>query len=370
MALPGSGQATVSWLAPLKDGGKPIDSYRVTPYLNGVGQTPITFVRSAIRQVIGSLTNGATYTFKVAAHSQIGWGSQSAASGAIVVGAPTAPRSVTAVPGNAQATVSWTVPVSSNASSITGYTVTPYVAGVAEAAHVFSSTATTETVTGLTNGTAYTFKVAATNGSGTGPQSAGASAAIVVGAPTAPRSVTAVPGNAQATVSWTVPVSSNASSITGYTVTPYVAGVAQAAHVFSSTATTETVTGLTNGTAYTFKVAATNGSGTGPQSAGASAAIVVGAPTAPRSVTAVPGNAQATVSWTVPVSSNASSITGYTVTPYVAGVAQAAHVFSSTATTETVTGLTNGTAYTFKVAATNGSGTGPQSAASGAITPT
>jgi len=50
-------------------------------------------------------------------------------------------------------------------------------------------------------------------------------------------------------------------------------------------------------------------------------------------------------------------------------VAQTAQTFSSTATTETVTGLTAGTSYTFKVAAINAAGTGPASAASAAATP-
>ena len=52
------------------------------------------------------------------------------------------------------------------------------------------------------------------------------------------------------------------------------------------------------------------------------------------------------------------------VTPYIAGVAQATQTFNTTATTETATGLTNGTAYTFTVAAINGVGTGTASAAS------
>ena len=58
------------------------------------------------------------------------------------------------------------------------------------------------------------------------------------------------------------------SPITGYVVTPYVGGTAKTAQTFNNTATTETVTGLTNGTAYTFKVAAINGVGTGNQFGG------------------------------------------------------------------------------------------------------
>ena len=74
------------------------------------------------------------------------------------------------------------------------------------------------------------------------------------------------------------------------------------------------------------------------------------------------------MNWTAPASNGGSAITGYVVTPYIAGVAQAAQTFSSAATTETVTGLTAGTSYTFKVAAVNAAGTGPASAASAAVT--
>jgi hypothetical protein len=94
------------------------------------------------------------------------------------------------------------------------------------------------------------------------------------------------------------------------------------------------------------------------------------APAAPTGVTATAGDASATVSWTAPADGG-SPITSYTVTPYVGSTAQSPTTVSGTppTTSATVTGLTNGTAYTFKVTATNSAGTSPASAASNTVTP-
>jgi hypothetical protein len=94
-------------------------------------------------------------------------------------------------------------------------------------------------------------------------------------------------------------------------------------------------------------------------------------PGAPTSVTATAGDAAAVVSWAPPWDGG-SAITSYTVTPYIGSTAQTATTVSGSppATTANVTGLTNGTAYTFKVTATNAVGTGPASAASNLVTPT
>jgi len=94
-------------------------------------------------------------------------------------------------------------------------------------------------------------------------------------------------------------------------------------------------------------------------------------PAAPTSVTATAGNAQAVVSWTAPAALSTLPITDYTV-QFSTNSGSTWTTFTraaSTATSATVTGLTNGTAHVFRVAATNGVGTGSYSAASSAVTP-
>jgi uncharacterized repeat protein (TIGR02543 family) len=91
------------------------------------------------------------------------------------------------------------------------------------------------------------------------------------------------------------------------------------------------------------------------------AAVVPGSPT---SVIAVAGNANADVSWTAPSTDGGSPITSYVVT---SSGGQTCTATSSLICT--VTGLTNGTAYTFTVQAVNSVGSSQASSASSAVTP-
>lgn len=91
---------------------------------------------------------------------------------------------------------------------------------------------------------------------------------------------------------------------------------------------------------------------------------IITLPGAPTIGTATAGNASATVTFTPPASDGGSAILEYRVT------SSPGNIFASgTASPITVTGLVNGTAYTFTVTANNGYGTGPSSAASNSVTP-
>jgi hypothetical protein len=358
-ATPGNGKATVSWTAPSDNGGATVTSYTVTATPGSATATVTAPTTST--DVIG-LNNGTSYTFTVHATNVAGSGVESAASNAVTPRTvPGQPIGVSATPGDASAVVSWTAPASNGGSPITGYTITstPAAGGPVSV----DGATTSATVTGLTNGTAYSFTVQATNVAGSGAESVASSQVTPATNALAPSGVIATAGNAKATVSWTAPTNDGGSAITSYTVTSIPES--HTAQV-SAPALTVDVTGLSNGTSYTFTVHATNGSGDSPESAASNAVTPRTVPGAPTGVAAAPANGAAVVSWTAPASNGGSAITGYTVTSTPGSFTANA---GGSATSATVSGLTNGTSYTFTVHATNIAGNGAESGASNSATP-
>jgi RHS repeat-associated protein len=379
-------QATVTWTAPAANGGTAISGYAITPCTGtpctggsagspvsvGAGTTNVT-----ITQFNGTtpITNGTTYTFQVTATNTGGTGPVGVSNAVTPSITPQAPTNLGTNPGNHQVTVTWTAP-DPGGSPITGYVITPNTGGTdgtpVNAAAGATSVIVTQFTTGnaLVNGTAYTFKVYATNSSGNG------FIATVVGTPSGPPSVptnvAAAPGSAQATVSWGAPTDNGGSVVTGYTITPLLNGNPGTPISVGGTATSATITNyntttpLANGTSYVFQVYASNSAGNGAPAS--SLAVTVGAPTAPGSLAPTAGANKVSLTWTASLP-NASSITGYVATAYIGGASGMSVALGPTAVAATISGLKGGTAYTIQVVAINSYGTS-SAAISSPFTPT
>jgi uncharacterized protein YhjY with autotransporter beta-barrel domain len=258
---------------------------------------------------------------------------------------PGAPSAVSAVAGDGQVAVAFTPPASNGGANITGYTVTSSPGGLTGA-----GTASPIVVTGLTNGTAYTFTVTATNSYGTGSASA-ASAAVT---PKAAQTITFANPSAQ-----------------NFGTSPTLGATSDSGLTVSFTSSTTGVCTVTSSGTLTFVSAGTctinadqAGNATYLPAAQVSQSFTVNAvtPGAPTIGTATAGDGQALVSFTAPAFNGGASITGYTVTSSPGG-----STGSGSSSPIAVTGLTNGTAYTFTVTATNSAGTGAASAASNSV---
>lgn len=173
---------------------------------------------------------------------------------------PNAPTGLTATRGVSQVALTWTAPAFNGGSTVTGYSVY-YSTSATGPWTLFASgvTTTSSTVTGLTNGTPYWFRVTATNLMGEGAAVTTATSTTPGTVPGVPQTFTGTPGQYQVALNWTAPASNGGYTITGYTVFQATSATGPWTVVEAGIAgTSKTVTGLTVGTTYWFRVTATN----------------------------------------------------------------------------------------------------------------
>jgi predicted phage tail protein len=369
---------SLTWTAPTSNGGSTITDYVVEQSSDG-GRSWTTFsdgTSATTAATVMGLTNGKGYVFRVSAVNAVGTGPASARTGTVtprsVAAAPTA---VVATPGNAQVGLTWTAPASNGGATITDYVIQLSSDGGRSWTTFSDATSANRsaTVTGLTNGRNYVFRVAAVNAVGTGPASARTGTVTPRSVAAAPTAVVATRGDAQVTLAWTAPASSGGASITDYLV-QYSSNNGTNWSTFNdgtSTNRSATVTGLVNGLSYVFRVSAVNVAGVGPASTNSAPVTLLSVGGAPSAVMAAPGNAQVSLTWTAPSSNGGSAIADYVV-QYSGDGGRSWTTFNdgeSTNTAATVMGLTNGKGYVFRVSAVNAVGTGPTSARTGTVYP-
>jgi len=280
---------------------------------------------------------------------------------------PDSPTSVSAVAGNTQATVSFTAPVNDGGSAITGYTVTSDPDGITA-----SGSSSPIIVTGLTNGTSYTFTVVATNSIGNSASSDPSSAVTPSTTPSAPTITGITGGNRELSVAFTAGATGD-SAITNY---KYSTNNGTTFRAFSpadttsplviTTLSTDGTTLLTNGTTYQIKILAINANGDGTASTAVSGTPST-TPSAPTITSISPNTQQLSVAFTAGATGG-SAITNY---KYSTDNGTTFRAFSPADTTSPVvittlsadgtTLLTNGTTYPIIILAVNANGDGAQS---------
>ena len=246
---------------------------------------------------------------------------------AVTVGKPT---NIQVSKSGTSATVTWNAPSVSGGSGNITYVVTT------TGKSVNAGTNRTATVTGLTEGTAYTFRVTATY---SGVSNYADSSSVTMPKLTNPSNVTTSRTGTTVKVSWTAAQGTNGSGSVSYTVTPTGKSA-----ISAGTATSLDVTGLTQGSAYTFTVTA---SYTGLSKTATSGSVTIPKVTAPSNIQLQRTGTSVKVTWSASSGTSGSGNVTYTVTPTGKSA-----ISAGTNLTATATGLTQGSAYTFTVTAT------------------
>jgi alpha-tubulin suppressor-like RCC1 family protein len=229
---------------------------------------------------------------------------------------------------------------------------------------------TTALARGLSPSTTYSFAVFAHDGDGNHAPSA--TVTVTTAAVDPGWGLVATPSATSVSLRWNNPPTPLAGTMVRRTTgsTPPASPTDGALVTdLAAPGATLTDTGLTAGTTYSYAAFAHDATPTYAAATTTTVTTTTSAPGAPAIGTALAGDGHAVVSWTAPASTGGSPITAYVVTPYIGTIAQTPVPFASDATTQTVTGLTNGTSYTFRVTASNAIGTGTASAASNVVTP-
>jgi len=231
-------------------------------------------------------------------------------------------------------------------TGVSGYRIYRGANGVWEPTPVASTSNTSFTNYSLTNGTTYSYAIAAYTKGGNGPQSSAVSATPL--AP--PTGLAATFGDTRITLTWAP--SAGASS---YIV--YRKAGAEVAYTELANASGPPFvdTGLTNGTRYRYQLRAVAAGTQSDLSARVSAVPLPPPPASAPVVIAAPGNARVTLTWGA-----LPDATSYKIYRSTTGTFDGPAIGSSSTPTFKNSGLVNGTTYFYTVTGKNMGGEGPR----------
>ena len=351
---------TVTWDAPLSDGGEPIIDYEVK--LTGPSMYTTAWTSNGMTRSVTytSLPTNTSFTVSVRALNIFGYGIEASIStGTSWSGAPSAPLNLAMTTSTASsATVTWDLPESDGGYPISSYEYYTSVGGGSGWITSPNGLTRSLTISGLASGQSYILRIRAVNSKGSGAYSE--TTISTLGAPSAPQNlVVTAQTDTTITISWSPPASIGGYAITGYKYSVTGTGIPGGVVWYTSPnglTTNLTVTGLTSGGTYSLGVRATNSYGDGPATTISVTLASLAVPTEPTSLATTSITTDTwDVSWSAPTSDGGSAITDYQYSWSPGGVGW---VSTSGALTASLASLTSGVYYTLQVRAVNGIGFG------------
>jgi hypothetical protein len=278
-ATPSADRVTLSWVAPVGNGGNSITGYRVQRSADGTTWTTlISHTRSTVPSTSFRAASTTPYWYRVAAWNAAGLGlyapAQSSTAGAIAgpvkaVGPSDAPTGVLAVGGVSRVELTWSAPAADGGAPIVGYRIRNSTDGVTWTTVISDARSTATTVTlKRTDLTPLYWQVAAINAAGLSPyamtESAVGASSVLSGAPTG---LALTPGARALEASWSAPDLDGGGPVTGYSVQRSSDGVTWT-NVITRTPSSspDWVVGVTDARAYWVRVAAWTAAGMGAYS--------------------------------------------------------------------------------------------------------
>lgn len=335
-------------------------------------------------KTISGLALNTTYYYRVTASNTLGNAALATILSFTTLDVPGAPSNIAVTPSSGQATISWDAPANTGGSPITGYIVTSSGGQTCTVTAVPPDAAAESCIiSGLTNGTSYTFTVVAITAVGTSVSSAASSAVVPAGSPLVNTlaSLSVTPTSAQ----FAGVVNANGVATTNtfeYATNPEFTGATTVAASPAGTAATATtpisatVGTLQPGMTYYVRAAADNG--VGGQTYGPATSFVTPAAAPTVTTTAATSVAATAATLNADVNPNGAatsvSFTYSTTSNFAVGTvfsAWAANVNGSTATpvSKALTGLLPGTTYYVRAVGANGIGASVTGAVQSFTTP-
>jgi titin len=358
----GSNSVSLTWSEPFNE-GSPILAYYLTYFNTSTGISNIvSFSYGTNSNTVTGLVNGNVYLFSINAQNAAGNSILATSSNTYTTpyGIPDTVSNVTLTNiSNGSVSLQWSAPYNQG-NAITAYYVTYYNGASLIGINAFGSGVNSTTINGLVNGNLYVFTVTARNAAGNSIVGVNSNVyATPYTAPFSVRNANAVAGNTTVKVNWTAPSSNGGNTVTYYIY--YGLSIYSIPNpnltlvTFNSSITSNTITGLTNGSNYVFYIIAHNNAGNSVTNSVYSTPYTIPNPVIISSVT-TPSSQQVNVYWTAPIDGG-SSITNYyftTLNTYSGNTSSVSLPFGSSF--NFCSGLVNGNVYVFTITAKNAAG--------------